>query len=111
MNDFHRCLEAEIPHLRRYARALTRNATEADDLVQETLVRAVHKQHLSQPGTDLRAWLFTATTPPSTSKIVLGPSLRQPIRRPLVNFVNWSARSGSCPRNSVRSFCWSGSKA
>ena len=59
MNDFHRCLEAEIPRLRRYARALTRNATEADDLVQETLVRAVHKQHLWQPGTDLRAWLFT----------------------------------------------------
>jgi RNA polymerase sigma-70 factor (ECF subfamily) len=31
----------------------------ADDLVQETLMRAVHKQHLWEPGTDLRAWLFT----------------------------------------------------
>ena len=30
----------------------------ADDLVQETLLRAVHKQHLWQPGTDLHAWLF-----------------------------------------------------
>lgn len=59
MNDFHRRLEEEIPRLRRYARALTRNVARADDLVQETLTRAVHKQHLWQPGTDLRAWLFT----------------------------------------------------
>ncbi len=59
MNDFHHRLEREIPRLRRYARALTRNAVRADDLVQETLVRALHKEHLWQPGTDLRAWLFT----------------------------------------------------
>jgi RNA polymerase sigma-70 factor, ECF subfamily len=59
MNDFHHCLEKEIPRLRRYARALTRNVTRADDLVQETLARAVQKQHLWQPGSDLRAWLFT----------------------------------------------------
>jgi RNA polymerase sigma factor (sigma-70 family) len=59
MNDFHRCLEGEIPRLRRYARALTRNAVRADDLVQETLTRALRKEHLWEPGTDLRAWLFT----------------------------------------------------
>jgi len=59
MNDFHHRLEREVPRLRRYARALTRNAVRADDLVQETLVRALHKEHLWQPGTDLRAWLFT----------------------------------------------------
>src|SRR3569832_1351077 len=59
MTDFARLLEAEIPRLRRYARALTRDATRADDLVQRCLVRAVAKQHLWQPGTDLRAWLFT----------------------------------------------------
>src|SRR5215217_9092131 len=59
MNDFTRLLEAEIPRLRRYARALTRDVSRADDLVQSCLVRAVSKQHLWQPGTDLRAWLFT----------------------------------------------------
>jgi RNA polymerase sigma-70 factor (ECF subfamily) len=59
MNDFARLLEAEIPRLRRYARALTRDVSRADDLVQSCLVRAVSKQHLWQPGTDLRAWLFT----------------------------------------------------
>jgi RNA polymerase sigma-70 factor (ECF subfamily) len=59
MNDFGRLVEAEIPRLRRYARALTRDTIRADDLVQSCLVRAVAKQHLWQPGTDLRAWLFT----------------------------------------------------
>lgn len=59
MSDFARLLEAEIPRLRRYARALTRDIARADDLVQSCLCRAVAKQHLWQPGTDLRAWLFT----------------------------------------------------
>src|SRR5881398_3506614 len=59
MSDFAQLLEAEIPRLRRYARALTRDVTRADDLVQSCLTRAIAKQHLWQPGTDLRAWLFT----------------------------------------------------
>ncbi len=59
MSDFARLLEAEIPRLRRYARALTRDVSRADDLGQSCLTRAVAKQHLWQPGTDLRAWLFT----------------------------------------------------
>src|SRR5208282_565005 len=52
-------LEHEIPRLRRYARALTRDSSRADDLVQSCLMRALAKSHLWQPGTDLRAWLFT----------------------------------------------------
>src|ERR1700684_3783132 len=59
MNDFAKLLEAEIPRLRRYARALTRDVSRADDLVQSCLARALAKSHLWQPGTDLRAWLFT----------------------------------------------------
>ncbi|HEX3536069.1 MAG TPA: sigma-70 family RNA polymerase sigma factor [Stellaceae bacterium] len=59
MSDFARLLEIEIPRLRRYARALTRDVSRADDLVQSCLTRAIAKQHLWQPGTDLRAWLFT----------------------------------------------------
>jgi RNA polymerase sigma-70 factor, ECF subfamily len=59
LSDFGSLLEAQIPRLRRYARALLRDASRADDLVQDTLVRAIAKQHLWQPDTNLRAWLFT----------------------------------------------------
>jgi RNA polymerase sigma-70 factor, ECF subfamily len=57
--DLPAMFEAEIPRLRRYARALTRDASTADDLVQETLARGLLKQHLWMEGTNLRAWLFT----------------------------------------------------
>ena len=59
MADIYRRIEAEIPRLRRYARALTRDLSAADDLVQDCLARALSKVHLWQAGTDLRAWLFT----------------------------------------------------
>jgi RNA polymerase sigma-70 factor, ECF subfamily len=59
MSRFPSLVEHEIPRLRRYARALTRATDRADDLVQDTLVRALTKGHLWQPGTDIRAWLFT----------------------------------------------------
>ncbi|MEK7876074.1 MAG: RNA polymerase sigma factor [Pseudomonadota bacterium] len=48
-----------IPRLRRYARALTGERSRADDLVQDTLERALIKLHLWRPGSDMRAWLFT----------------------------------------------------
>jgi RNA polymerase sigma-70 factor (ECF subfamily) len=47
-----------IPRLRRYARALVGDQYAADDLVQDTLERAINKRHLWRPGSDLRAWLF-----------------------------------------------------
>ena len=59
MSEFHRLIEQQIPRLRRYARVLTRNPDRADDLVQDTLSRALDKQHLWQTGTNLGAWLFT----------------------------------------------------
>jgi RNA polymerase sigma-70 factor, ECF subfamily len=59
MSGFGNLLQAEVPTLRRYGRALTWDSTRADDLVQSCLLRALAKSHLWQPGTDLRAWLFT----------------------------------------------------
>jgi len=48
-----------IPSLKDFGISLTRNAVDADDLVQETVTRALAHQHQFQPGTNLRAWLFT----------------------------------------------------
>jgi RNA polymerase sigma-70 factor (ECF subfamily) len=57
MNDMLRQIEPLIPALRRYARALTRNAATADDLVQDCLERAVSRWHQRRDG-DARPWLF-----------------------------------------------------
>ena len=52
-------LLATIPSLRAFAVSLAQNSDKADDLVQETLVKAWDKQSSFQPGTNLKAWLFT----------------------------------------------------
>ena len=52
-------IEDELPRLRRYARVLVRSEADADDLVQECVLRALSRTHLWQEDTDLRAWLFT----------------------------------------------------
>ncbi len=54
-------VEAMIPALRRYARALARDPDIADDLVQDTLVRALRSEKLFVGG-DLRSWLYTILT-------------------------------------------------
>jgi RNA polymerase sigma-70 factor (ECF subfamily) len=48
-----------IPSLRAFAISLCGNVDFADDLVQETLCRALKHLHSFQPGTNLNAWLFT----------------------------------------------------
>ena len=51
-------LEA-VPNLRAFAISLSRNVDHADDLVQETLLRAIDNIDSFQPGTNMSAWLFT----------------------------------------------------
>ena len=58
MVDMLRQVEPLIPALRRYARALVRNAAAADDLVQDCLERAVSRWH-QRRDSDPRRWLFT----------------------------------------------------
>jgi RNA polymerase sigma-70 factor (ECF subfamily) len=58
---FAKSVEVTIPALRRYARALTRDSDIADDLVQDTLVRALRSEHLFHGG-ELRSWLYTILT-------------------------------------------------
>ena len=52
-------LVGAIPSLRAFGMSLSQNADRADDLVQETLVKAWDKQSCFEPGTNLKAWLFT----------------------------------------------------
>ena len=61
MSAFRQSVEAMIPALRRYARALARDADIADDLVQDTLVRALRSERLFLGG-DVRSWLYTILT-------------------------------------------------
>lgn len=58
MRDTH-LFDEHIPRLRRYARALTGDRVQADDLVQDCLARAWGKLSLWRRGSDMRAWLFT----------------------------------------------------
>jgi RNA polymerase sigma-70 factor (ECF subfamily) len=71
-------VEAAIPALRRYARALTRNADTADDLVQDTLVRALRSEHLFHGG-EIRSWLYTILTNLNRNR------LRSLARRPVLS--------------------------
>jgi RNA polymerase sigma-70 factor (ECF subfamily) len=61
VSGFRAGVEGSIPALRRYARALTHDAELADDLVQDTLVRALRAEHLFHGG-DIRSWLYTILT-------------------------------------------------
>jgi RNA polymerase sigma-70 factor, ECF subfamily len=54
-----RHLPAILPRLKRYARRLTHDEADGDDLVQDCVTRALANLRLWKPGTDLRAWLFT----------------------------------------------------
>jgi RNA polymerase sigma-70 factor (ECF subfamily) len=57
--DQQRAIVEAMPHLRRYARALTLNADSADELIQDCLERALKKWHLLKDQSRVRAWLFT----------------------------------------------------
>ena len=89
MSEFHELIKEQIPLLRRYARALTSNRERGDDLVQDTLMRALVKEHLWQPGTNLRAWLFTIMHNQNVNTV------RQGIRDHLAADVDVEAVSGT----------------
>jgi len=59
MDDKRTAILAEIPRLRRYARALVGRSDRADDLVQDALERALLKLENWQTGESPRRWLFT----------------------------------------------------
>ncbi|WP_422035453.1 sigma-70 family RNA polymerase sigma factor [Reyranella sp.] len=56
--DFHDQLKTILPRLRIYALSLTRDRDSADDLVHDTVIKALTGRNSFQPGTNLAAWLF-----------------------------------------------------
>ena len=52
-------MEETIPALRRYAWALLRNESDADDLVQDCLLRAIDRLDTLRTDAELRPWMFT----------------------------------------------------
>lgn len=58
-SEMARDIEGFIPNLKRYAQVLVRDTDLADDMVQDCLESAISRYHLFEPGTNLRAWLFT----------------------------------------------------
>ena len=59
MADMAHLIEPVIPALRRYARTFVRGAGDADDLVQDTLERAISRWHQRRSDGETRTWLFT----------------------------------------------------
>ena len=95
MGEFQEQIQATIPALRRYARALTRNAETADDLVQDTLVRALRSEHLFHGG-DTRAWLYTILTNLNRNR------LRSLSRRPVLTLIKDSDATTAGPDSGGR---------
>jgi len=58
VDDFHALLKAHLPRLQIYALSLARDRDAANDLVQETVVRALKGRRSFQSGTNFPAWLF-----------------------------------------------------
>jgi RNA polymerase sigma-70 factor (ECF subfamily) len=57
--DFEEVALPLIPDVSRFAYSLTRDPDEADDLVQDTYLKAFRAWHTFSPGTNVRSWLFT----------------------------------------------------
>lgn len=58
-DQFRADLTALIPHLRAFSRSLCGNATLADDVAQDAMLKAWNKRMSFKPGTNLKAWTFT----------------------------------------------------
>jgi RNA polymerase sigma-70 factor (ECF subfamily) len=72
-------IAAEAPRLQSFAYSLTRDRADAEDLVQETVTRALAASDRFERGTNLRAWLFTIARNLHLSRV------RQLARRPAVS--------------------------
>ena len=112
---------AAIPMLRGFARSLSGNRDRADDLVQETLAKAIANRDKYRTGTNLHAWLVTIlrnqyysegrrrwrevsdAEGTHAARLTAGAGARQPAWR----CASSSGRCRCCPSTSARRWCWS----
>ena len=108
-----------VPSLRAFAISLCGNVDRADDLVQETLLRALANIDSFQPGTNMSAWLFTILRNHFRSEYRkrrrevedgdghYAESLKtQPDQLGQVEFQNSARRWRNCRPTSARRWCW-----
>lgn len=93
---FAAAIAAELPRLRRFARVLMRPAEAADDLVQETVLRAICARHQFAVGSNLRAWLFVIL------RNARNAELRRPRNLPLEDEPNFGVSGGQEERQQMR---------
>jgi RNA polymerase sigma-70 factor, ECF subfamily len=78
--------ERHIDALYRSALRLTRKPEDAEDLVQETYLRAYRYRHKFQPGTNEKAWLFTIMTNVFRNRLRQRPAPEDPLDEPGTDF-------------------------
>ena len=115
---------AAVPGLRAFAMSLCGKFDRADDLVQETLIRAMTNIHSFTPGTNLSAWLFTILRNQFRSEYrkrrrevedadgsYLDGLHSAPEQHNRLELRSSSPRWQSCRSNSARPCCWSARRA
>lgn len=89
-------LISHIPTLRSYARSLVRNRSDADDLVQDSLVRALSRMDLFTPGTNLRGWLLAIL-----HNVFVDGTRKSKLTREFVKAMTWMGESNVTPPNQL----------
>ena len=111
---------AYMPALRSFAHTFHRNATDADDLVQETLLKALANLDKFQEGTNLKSWMFTIMrntfctraklakreAPGREEVAVRSPDRRRRSRNGICAASNWSKPSAGFRPRAGRSSKW-----
>lgn len=93
MTDIRHMIPEHIPHLRRRALQLSWNDADADDLVNDCIVKAIEKSHLWRPGSNLRAWLSVILR-----NLFISRYRQQAVRPTLVEFDEATSTLRSEPR-------------
>lgn len=82
MYEVYRDIDQHLPHLRRYAQAVSHNPVAADDLVRKSVIKALAKAHLYRPGTDPRGCSRSSTISRCWRPVAPRPRASRPLTCP-----------------------------